>query len=363
VEILALIGLTMSPRKMIYPVFLPHAGCPFRCIYCNQRAVVAGDQPGTGLMDLVKAHLTAYAEQIAGTGRTGEVAFFGGTFTALKPTVMESILAAASVHVERGIFTGIRFSTRPDCLGGEIIDLLSKFRVRTVELGVQSLSDHVLQESLRGYRAASVHDAANRIRNAGWSLGIQLMAGLPGDTPATFMESMHQAVEIGPEFLRIYPTLVLEGTALAESYRKMRYTPLSLDEAVTWVAAAYSVALGARIPIIRMGLHSDRSLEKPGVVLAGPYHPAFGHMVKSRWWRDRLDRDFEASSQIEGPEYTLKVPLNLVSEIVGHGKSNLRHWKSRWGISVKVVSDSSPVGGRMPVEGNWEAGVLTGMKG
>jgi histone acetyltransferase (RNA polymerase elongator complex component) len=348
---------------MIYPVFLPHAGCPFQCIYCNQRKVVSSDHRETGVLEIVEADLIAYAEQIGKTGKSGEIAFFGGTFSALPPALIESILAAASVHVERGIFTGIRFSTRPDCLGGEVMDLLSRFPVRTVELGVQSLSEPVLQRSLRGYCVTTVYEAAKRVRKAGWGLGIQLMAGLPGDTRGTFIESIDRAMEIGPDFLRIYPTLVLEGTALADSYRKRSYTPLSLDEAITWVAAAYTSALRAGIPIIRMGLHADRSLEAPGAVLAGPYHPAFGHMVKSRWWRDRLDRDFEASSQIEGPEYTLKVPLNLVSEIVGHGKSNLRHWKSRWGISVKVVSDSSPVGGRMPVEGNWEAGVLTGMKG
>jgi histone acetyltransferase (RNA polymerase elongator complex component) len=302
--------------------------------------VVSSDHLGTGILEIVEADLIAYAEQIGRTGSPGEIAFFGGTFSALQPALIESILAAASVHVERGIFTGIRFSTRPDCLGSEVIDVLSKFPVRTVELGVQSLSNPVLQKSLRGYCVTTVYDCANRVRKAGWDLGIQLMAGLPGDTQGTFIESMHKALEIGPDFLRIYPTLVLEGTALADSYRKKSYTPLSLDEAVTWVAAGYTLALRAGIPVIRMGLHAERSLEKPGVVLAGPYHPAFGHMVKSRWWRDRIDADFASVARTNGPEFILRVPPSRVSEVIGHGKSNLRHWKSRWGISVKVLAET-----------------------
>jgi histone acetyltransferase (RNA polymerase elongator complex component) len=340
----------MSPRKIIYPVFLPHAGCPFQCIYCNQRTVVSCDPGTTGILDKVEADLTAYAERIGGTGIPGEIAFFGGTFSALEPALIESILAAASVHVERGIFTGIRFSTRPDCLGIEVMDLLSRFPVRTVELGVQSLSNHVLQRSLRGYCATSVHDSAKRVRNAGWDLGIQLMAGLPGDTQGTFLESVRKAIEIGPDFLRIYPTLVLEGTALADSYRKMSYTPLSLDEAVTWVAPAYAAALGAGIPVIRMGLHADPLLEKSGVVLAGPYHPAFGHMVKSRCWRDRMDEEFALFAPIGGAEVILRVPPNRVSEAIGHGRSNLRYWKSRWGINVKVSKDTNLAGADALVE-------------
>jgi histone acetyltransferase (RNA polymerase elongator complex component) len=223
-------------------------------------------------------------------------------------------------------------------MGSETVDLLLKFPVCTVELGVQSLSDHVLEESRRGYTATSVYDSANHIRDAGWGLGIQLMAGLPGDTQGTFIESVHKAIEIGADFLRIYPTLVIEGTALAESYRTGSYAPLSLDEATSWVAAAYALALRAGVPVIRMGLHGGPSLEKPGVVLAGPYHPAFGHLVKSRWWRDRMDEDLSAPERINGDECILRVPPNQVSEAVGYKRSNLRHWKSRWGINVKVVS-------------------------
>jgi histone acetyltransferase (RNA polymerase elongator complex component) len=344
-----LIETRMHPRKMIYPVFLPHAGCPFQCIYCNQEAVVSQDRRKSDILQTVEAALRAHCDRIVRSGLAGEIAFFGGTFSALPPELIDFILSAVSSYVERGIFTGIRFSTRPDCMEDEVIDLLSKYPVRTVELGVQSLCDPVLQSSRRGYGVKSVYDSAKRVRDAGWELGIQLMAGLPGDTLGTFTESMQKVIEIAPDFLRIYPTLVLEGTALADSYRQGSYTPLSLDEAVTWVSAAYASALSAGIAVIRMGLHPDPSLEMAGVVLAGPFHPAFGHLVRSRWWRDRLDRELASFEEIAGAELIVRVAPERVSEATGHRKSNLHHWKSFWGAGVKVTGDTSLAGDEMLV--------------
>ena len=197
---------------MIYPVFLPHAGCPFQCLYCNQRVVVSHDPGESDILGFVESGLRAYSNQICRSGCSGEIAFFGGTFSALPLALIESILAAVAIPIGQGIFTGIRFSTRPDCLGGDVVDLLSRYPFRTVELGVQSLSDSVLQKSRRGYCVRSVYDAKKRVRDEGWQLGIQLMAGLPGDTQGLFFDNA-KAIEIEPDFLRIYPTLVLEGTA------------------------------------------------------------------------------------------------------------------------------------------------------
>jgi len=339
----------MFPEKMIYPIFLPHAGCPFQCVYCNQRVVVSSDDPGRDIIRVVESTLRTYSGHARASGRSGEIAFFGGTFTALPITLIESILACASLQVEQGIFSGIRFSTRPDCFGGEVMDLLAKYPISTVELGVQSLSDHVLQESGRGYSASSVYYAAGLIKDEGWKLGIQLMAGLPGDDREIFMQSVSRAIEMEADFLRIYPTLVLQGTALADSYRQGVYAPLSLDQAVDWVAPAYDLTIRAGIPVIRMGLQSDPALEKPGVVLAGPYHPAFGYLVKSRWWRDRVDRNFASSPELTGKEIVLQVAPNQVSDAIGHRRSNLTHWKDKWGASVKVVADAGLTGIEMLV--------------
>lgn len=351
----------MFPEKIIYPIFLPHAGCPFQCVYCNQRASgAAGPQAviatalGGGadklILEFVESALTAYSNLIRSSGSPGEIAFFGGTFTALAPSLIASILFAASVHVEQGIFTGVRFSTRPDCIGDDVMGLLSKYPVRTIELGVQSFSNSVLKASRRGYRVSSVLDAAKRVKQKGWKLGIQLMAGLPGDSRELFIESMRKAIEVGPDFLRIYPAIVLERTALADSFRKGAYAPLSLDEAVDWVTFAYDLALRAGVPVIRMGLQPDPALEEPGVILAGPYHPAFGCLVKSRWWRDRVDRYLDsrrAAGELNGDslsEIILLVAPHQVADAIGHRKSNLRHWKTRWGISVKVAGDAGMAG-------------------
>ena len=170
--------------------------------------------------------MRAYCSEVLRSGRRGEIAFFGGTFSALPQALIESILAAASVHVRQGVFTGIRFSTRPDCLGDEVIDIFSKYPVRTVELGVQSLCDSVLQKSRRGYCVRSVHDSAKRVRDAGWALGIQTDGGASRRHAGLFVQSIRKAIALAPDFLRIYPTLVLEGTILADSFKKGSYTPL-----------------------------------------------------------------------------------------------------------------------------------------
>lgn len=329
---------------MIYPVFLPHAGCPFQCVYCNQRVSVTCAGGESDLAQFVRSSLAGYADQVRSSGLPGEIAFYGGTFTALPYGLVEEILTAASGFVRRSIFTGVRFSTRPDCLDPAVVEMLSKYPVRTVELGVQSLSDDVLEKSRRGYRAQIVFEAAKRVKLAGWKLGVQLMAGLPGDSRETFMQSMRRALETGADFLRIYPALVLEGTALADSYRKGLYAPLSLDEAVAWLAPAYDLALKARVPVIRMGLHADPALEKPGVVLAGPYHPAFGSLVKSRWWRDKIDGRLAALDKFPGSDMIISVAPNQVSDTIGNRKSNLLHWKTRWGISAKVVGEADMTG-------------------
>ncbi|SPF47519.1 Radical SAM domain protein [Syntrophobacter sp. SbD1] len=330
----------MLTEKMIYPIFLPHAGCPFQCVYCNQRVVASYAHSESDILEYVESGLRDYSSQVHKSGRAGEIAFFSGTFTALPPALIESILAFVSIAVKQGIFTTVRFSTRPDCLDDDVMDLLSKYPIGTVELGVQSLSDHVLQKSGRGYSASSVYSAAKRVRDRGWKLGFQLMAGLPGDTRELFIESMRKTIEIQPDFVRIHPTLVLEGTALAESFREGIYAPLSLDEAVDWLAPAYDLATTAGISVIRMGLQSDPALEKPGVIVAGPYHPAFGYLVKCRSWRDRIDRHFASLSEISGAEMVLLVSPNQVSDVIGHRKSNLLHWKARWGVSVKVAGDA-----------------------
>lgn len=328
-------------RHIIYPIFLPHAGCPYQCIYCDQNSVTFtfGEklQPA-GLIEHFELKFDLLVQQARERNRPGEVAFYGGTFTAIPIEVMRHILDAVSPWVERGVFSGIRFSTRPDCLGREVCSVLARYPVQTVELGVQSLCDEVLQEGRRGYSSVEAAEAIKRIREGKWRLGIQLMPGLPGDNRWKFLDSIQRTIGLRPDFVRLYPTLVLNGTALADWYREGKYQPLSLQQAVEWCAAAYAMFVGAEIPVIRMGLHADPELEKPGTILAGPHHPAFGHLVKAHWWRVEVDQWVgDRRGEVLGKRLILKVPQRFVSEVRGPRQMNVNHWLNRWRLDEVAI--------------------------
>jgi histone acetyltransferase (RNA polymerase elongator complex component) len=344
----------MTAKQNIYPVFLPHAGCPFQCIYCNQHAVVSAGREAD-IVSSFREQLNPLVEHIRheslpGAGgkrtpslepgaRSREIAFYGGTFTALPSSALREILELTTSYVRQGCFSGIRFSTRPDCMSQEICAFLADYPVRTVELGVQSLSDEVLAQSRRGYTREIVERAVASVRANSWMLGVQLMAGLPGDTRLRFLESVSRSIGLGPDFVRIYPTVVLRNTDLAGLYVKGRYHPLNMEAAVSWCASAYDAFLNANIPIVRLGIQADRELEEPGAVLAGPYHPAFGYLVRVRWWRDRVDERLQPYAGRIG-DMTIIAPSRSVSEILGPQRCNVAYWKERWKVqSVRVTGD------------------------
>jgi len=328
-----------ASRPPVYPVFLPHAGCPFRCVYCDQEA--ATSRAPSDPLESFNLQIHPLLAERTRTGRPGEIAFYGGTFTALPLPVVEQLLDVAAEKVLSGEFTSIRFSTRPDCLAPRVCSLLEKYPVGTVELGVQSLCDEVLRESRRGYDASTVEKAAGLVGRRHWTLGLQLMAGLPGDTLSRFRRSVSRAVALKPAFLRIYPTLVFAGTVLARWYREGAYRPLELDEAVEWCAWACERCREAGVAVIRMGLHEDPRLSRPGTVLAGPRHPAFGYLVRVRWWRKRVEgalEDWQGTSTL-----LLRVPKRFLSEAVGPGRANVEYWRGRWDIG-EILVEGEPAG-------------------
>ena len=337
-----------KPEERIYPVFLPHAGCPFRCVYCNQNAVTAPCGPsesGTAqdILRIFRLGLDRLTADARRCGIAGEISFYGGTFTSLPTAVLRQILDTVTVPIKEGLFTGIRFSTRPDALTEPCLELLSDYPVRTVELGVQSLSETVLERSRRGYGVRTVERACAAVRAHGWRLGLQLMPGLPGDTCEVFLESLRRTIGLGPEFVRLYPTLVLKDTTLADWYRAGSYRPLSLEEAVRWCARAYAALREAHVPTARMGLQADPELEKPGVVLAGPYHPAFGYLVKSRYRRDRILElvRFEPEG-VRTARLTAVVHDRVRSEVLGPSRENVEFIEAELGLerfNVRVEKD------------------------
>lgn len=257
-------------------------------------------------------------------GIPGEIAFYGGTFTALPSGALQEILDVVQGFIREGVFTGIRFSTRPDALTQDALEILDRYPVRTVELGVQSLCDEVLEKSRRGYGAREVERACAAVRGHGWRLGLQLMPGLPADSKERFLESIAGGIALTPDFVRLYPTLVLRDTVLADWLRSGVYRPLTLEEAIDWCASAFAALRDARIPVARMGLHSDPELERPGAVLAGPYHPAFGYLVKCRFRRDRILELVRAEpGSVRTGRLTAVVSDRIVSEVLGPSRENV----------------------------------------
>ena len=339
----------MTEKLRIYPVFLPHAGCPFRCVYCNQRAVTAchatgstSTASGSAFIDHVLDHLTQVGEDARRAAVPGEIAFYGGTFTCLPPDTLKKILEASSPWVEEGVFTGIRFSTRPDAITPEICGLIEDYPVRTIELGVQSMCDEVLSQSRRGYTTEEVRNAAASVKAHGWALGLQMMPGLPGDTRRRFLESVTRVIGLSPDLVRLYPTLVLQDTLLAEWHRNGTYRPLTLHEAIIWCVPAYNAFLEADIPVARMGLHADPELWKPGKVVGGPHHPSFGYLVRVYWWREQVDKKLKTEKEPKQKRrLILRIPQRSLSEVVGPHRTNILYWQDKWRIDeVKVKGDA-----------------------
>jgi histone acetyltransferase (RNA polymerase elongator complex component) len=270
----------------IIPLFISHEGCPHRCVFCNQQAIA-------GLHRKVTAAsvATVIEDQLArprNRERLVQVAFYGGSFTALPRRRQEELLDAVRPFRIRGQVAAIRLSTRPDCVDAETGGFLQARGVSIVELGVQSMNQAVLAGSGRRYHAGRVQDAFAHLRRAGLIVGGQLMLGLPGETTGSQLTGLRQLLSLRPDFLRFYPTLVLGGSRLAALYRADQYRPLSLHRAVALAVRMKGLCDAAGIEVVRMGLQPSRDLEQE--LLAGPYHPAFGELVLARMMFNEVRR-------------------------------------------------------------------------
>lgn len=258
-------------KQKILPFFIPMEGCPQRCIYCDQYAI-AGEAASPSA-----AQIAAALERFAPDPES-EVAFYGGSFTCLPRERQRYFLRAVEPALLDGRIGGIRISTRPDALDAELLDWLSGQGVRTVELGIQSFDADVLVKSERGYTPEVAELACRLVSSSGLRLGVQLMTGLPGDDEFKDRQAVRSAAELGAALLRIYPTLVLSGTRLAEDYGRGAYRPQTLEEAIHCCAAMMIMAEAKRLNIIRIGINPSAEVE--AALMAGPYHPAFGGLVK-----------------------------------------------------------------------------------
>lgn len=324
-------------RPLIVPFFIPHRGCPHQCVFCNQVRITGrgGDFPSAAEL---LATIAAY--RASGRSTIPEVAFYGGTFTSLPRRIQEELLLPLQPLLARGEIGQVRVSTRPDAVDAGTAEFLTSRGVRTVELGAQSMADDVLALSGRGHSAQHVRTACRALREAGLAVGVQLMVGLPGDTPGKALASLDAVLALRPDFLRIYPTLVVAGTKLAALYREGAYDPLSRGEAVRLCKVMLHGALATGIPVIRVGLQPTEELASAGTVLAGPYHPAFRQLVEGELCYDllgELTRDIPCSSPV-----TVFCAPSRVSDVAGQRRSNLQRLASDRGVRVAAIrSDPS----------------------
>jgi histone acetyltransferase (RNA polymerase elongator complex component) len=289
------------PKPLIVPIFVPHMGCPHQCVFCNQTSITGCD-PDDVLSSIVRRIEEVHGEVAHRPPSHGsaadplrvqprkplrrQIAFYGGSFTGIEKKVQIQLLSAAQPLIRKGLIDSIRVSTRPDYIDPQALALLKTYGVRTVELGVQSMAEEVLRRSRRGHTADHVLSAAELLHGGDFEVGIQIMVGLPGDDMGRNAYTVGRVIQLNPHFVRIYPTLVLKGTPLERLYRSGRYTPLSLEGAVDLCKKAFLRFHRAGIPVIRLGLQSSPELETTDCVLAGPYHPALGHLVESSLFYD-----------------------------------------------------------------------------
>jgi histone acetyltransferase (RNA polymerase elongator complex component) len=311
--------MSMSPKSLVIPIFIPHRGCPHQCLFCNQNSITGQTADQEGLISEIEKTITTWLSRTHGRDRV-QVAFYGGSFTCLPEEQREEMLGAVQPFLRRGDVHCIRLSTRPDCLDADICRFLRERGVEIVEVGVQSLDDNVLQRSRRGHTAEDCRRAVRVLHEAGIEVGLQLMPGLPGENSPSFFRGVREVVDLAPTFVRLYPALVVDYSGLAEIYRLGNYRPLTMNRAVALCRRAKEMLLRAGIRVVRIGLQPSASLEKE--LLAGPYHPAFGELVAARDWFRRI-RALFAGSPV-GDRFTVRISDRDLSAFLGPKRINIK---------------------------------------
>jgi len=302
---------------LVIPVFIPHLGCPHQCVFCNQNHITDRSS-GCGAREDIGQTIAVWLARSPGR-RPAQVAFYGGSFTCLPLANQRAMLRAVQPFLESGDVAEIRLSTRPDCIDAARCRLLQEHGVRVVELGIQSLTDSVLQLAKRGHTAAQARDAFRVLVAHGFEVGLQLMPGLPGETRRSFLRVVDEVIALQPSFVRLYPAVVIRDSELADMFARNEYRPLSVDGAMVLTARCCERLEEAGIRVVRMGLQpTDGLVDK---VVSGPYHPAFGEMVRSRIWLRKIRRQL-GTLQV-GQSLHVQVSHREISAAVGLKKRNL----------------------------------------
>ncbi len=328
------------------PVFVPHEGCPHDCVFCNQRRITGMDTSVTAgeVSKIIEEHLKTLPKE----DRYVEAAFFGGSFTGISPQKQCELLEVANAYKRDGKIDGIRLSTRPDCISDEVLARLEGYGVTTIELGVQSMDEEVLRLSARGHTGLDVENAVAEIRKYPFSLGLQMMTGLPGDTAEKSIETARKIIALKSDFVRIYPTLVLRDTALSRLYEEGKYAPQTLFEAVSLCKELLLMFRAAGIDVIRVALATTEEISDSGAVVAGPYHSAFRELCEGEIYYDMLCDELDKNPEVS--EFFVN-PAEI-SKAVGNKRRNITRIKEKYGINVRIKGDECVQAGKIKVGRN-----------
>lgn len=315
------------------PIFVPHYGCPFDCVFCNQKHITGEEEIPSG--NRTTEIINEYLKTLPKKDRCIEAAFFGGSFTAVDEALQTELLAAAYEFVKDGRIDGIRLSTRPDFIDDDVMARLMKYGVTSIELGVQSMDEAVLLASGRGHTAETVEKAVKTIKKYPVKLGLQMMTGLPADTDERSIETAKRIIALKPDFVRIYPTLVIKDTKLCSMYQSGEYKPQSLDGAVELAAKLMEMFSENGITVIRAGLAATDEISPGGALVAGPYHSAFGELAEGEIFYNRIRLALGDRKKAE-----IAVNPRDISKAVGNCRKNIKRLEES-GFDVKFVQDDT----------------------
>lgn len=316
------------------PIFVPHRGCPFDCVFCNQKRITGIDTDVTA--DDVKRIIDEHLKTLPDTDKFVEAAFFGGSFTGIAIEEQTKLLLQAQEYIKKGDINGIRLSTRPDYISKPILDNLLKHGVTTIELGVQSMDDGVLKASNRGHTREDVIKAVNLIKQYPFTLGLQMMTGLPEDTDEKSLYTADEIIALKPDIVRIYPTLTIKDTFLAKMYLSGKYKPQTLDNAVILAKKLLLKFEDNGINVIRIGLQSTDEICEDGSVVAGPVHSSFRELVESSIYYDIM---YDCLKDMDCTAADVYVNTKEISKAVGNRRSNIEKIKNELNITIKIHGD------------------------
>ena len=327
-------------KQYIIPIFVPHLGCPNECTFCNQRKI-SGQTTNVSEND-VRDTIEYYLNNFKEKNSYKEVAFFGGSFTGIDEEVQNKLLETAYEYIKEKKIDGIRISTRPDYIDKKTLKRLKKYKVKTIELGVQSTNDYILQKSKRGHTYKDVIRASKLIRWYGFTLGHQMMVGLPDSTELDEINTAKDLIKLKPKMVRIYPVLVIKGTELEEEYKKGEYEPLELNQAIERCKELCYLFGEKKINVIRIGLQNTESICSPknpsSEVVAGPYHETFRQLVESSIYYDTIvDKIKKFNTKVKEVEIIVN-PQN-VNNVVGYKKENILKLKEIYNVDIIVKQD------------------------